>query len=147
MDELDRKVVKLLQQNGRASNAEVARRVGVSEGTVRRRLKRLIQAGEIRVVAIPDPQKMGYVTEALIGIKVDPDKIESVAARLGEVEDAQYVAATTGAYDIFVWVMVPTSEDLRTFLRERVATLAGVRSSETFVSLSVKKRAYGIAGL
>ena len=147
MDELDRKIVTLLRDNGRASNAEIARRVGVSEGTVRRRLKRLIQDEEIRVVAIPDPEKLGYLTEALIGIRVDPDKIETVAEQLGEVEGTQYVAATTGAYDVFVWVMVASSEALRAFLREKVAVLPGVRSTETFVSLSVKKRSYGITAV
>ena len=56
MDTLDRKIIALLESNGRASNARIARDVGVSEGTVRRRLKRLIQDNIINVVALPDPE-------------------------------------------------------------------------------------------
>jgi len=53
MDELDRRIVRLLQVDGRASNAKIAREVGVSEGTVRRRLRHLIQGDVIKVIAVP----------------------------------------------------------------------------------------------
>ena len=54
MDELDRKIIGLLQMDGRASNAKIAREVGVSEGTVRRRLRRLIQEDVVKVIAVPN---------------------------------------------------------------------------------------------
>ena len=76
MDELDFTIISLLQDDGRASNAGIARQAGVSEGTVRRRLKRLIDEEFIKVVALLDPAKMGYSSEALVGIQVDPDKID-----------------------------------------------------------------------
>ena len=63
MDELDRKIVSILQQDGRASNAKIARQLGVSEGTIRRRLKKLIQDETIQVLALPDPAKMGFATQ------------------------------------------------------------------------------------
>ena len=78
MDDLDRKIINILGQRGRAPNAHIARDVGVSEGTVRRRLKRLINEKIITVVAQPDPRKLGYESEALIGVQVDPDKIDAV---------------------------------------------------------------------
>ena len=77
MDTLDRKIITLLETNGRASNARIARDVGVSEGTVRRRLKRLIQDNIINVVALPDPGKLGYNSEAIIGVQVDPDQVDA----------------------------------------------------------------------
>ena len=85
MDDLDRKIIELLQTNGRASNAQIAREVGVSEGTVRRRLRHLIQSEIIRVSAIPDPEKIGYNTVALVGIQADPDKIDEVASNLAKL--------------------------------------------------------------
>ena len=54
MDEMDRKIIRLLQGDGRGSNAKIAREVGVSEGTVRRRLRRLVQADVIKAVAVPN---------------------------------------------------------------------------------------------
>ena len=144
MDELDRRIIALLEHNGRASNARIARDVGVSEGTVRRRLKRLVSDRIINVVAIPDPRKLGYESEALIGIQVDPDKIDQVANKVAELDDTRWVAVTTGTYDVFAWATLPNAEALGTFLREKVGVIQGVRRTETFVNLAVKKREYGI---
>ncbi len=142
MDDLDHKIISLINSNGRASNAHVARQVGVSEGTVRRRLKKLIRDDVIHVVGIPNPEKLGFPTEAIIGIKVDPDQIDAVATKLSEMDDTQYVASTTGAYDVFTWVAVSSPDSLRRFLLEQVAPISGIRSTETFVNLSTKKRFY-----
>ena len=144
MDELDRKIIGLLQVNGRASNARVAREVGVSEGTVRRRLRRLVQDEVIRVVAVPDPEKMGFNTVSLIGVQADPDKQDDVATRLAELPETQYVALTTGSFDIFIWVALASAEELGVFLRTKVGATNGVRRTETFVNLSIRKKGYGI---
>ena len=146
MDELDTRIIEILQNDGRASNAGIARTVGVSEGTVRRRLKRLIQDEYIRVVAMTDPAKMGYVSEGLIGLQADLDKIDSVADELAKLEEVSWVTITTGAYDIFAWATLQSAEALGIFLRTRVATIPGVRRTETFVNLAVKKRGYGVGG-
>ena len=145
MDELDRKIIQILQSNGRASNARIARDVGVSEGTVRRRLKTLVQKGSIKIVALPDPEALGFDTEALMGIQVDPDKIDEVAILLVELKESSWVSVTTGSCDIFCWVTLPSSEELGNFLKAVVGTIPGVRRTETFVSLSVRKRNYGVA--
>ncbi|MEE2656077.1 MAG: Lrp/AsnC family transcriptional regulator [Chloroflexota bacterium] len=145
MDELDRKIIQILQRNGRASNARIARDVGVSEGTVRRRLKSLVQKGSIKIIALPDPEVLGFDTEALVGIQVDPDKIDEVATLLVELKESSWVSVTTGSFDIFCWVTLPSSEELGNFLKAVVGTIPGVRRTETFVSLSVRKRNYGIS--
>ncbi|MDP6403204.1 MAG: Lrp/AsnC family transcriptional regulator [SAR202 cluster bacterium] len=143
MDELDTKITAMLQEDGRASNAGIARKVGVSEGTVRRRLKRLIQDEYISVVAMLDPGRMGYASEALIGVQVDPDKIDQVSVDLAHLDETNFVAVTTGSFDIFCWATLTSSEALGIFLRTKVGTIPGVRRSETFVNLAVKKRGYG----
>ena len=142
MDELDLKIIALLQEEGRASNAGIARKVGVSEGTVRRRLKRLIQEKYIQVVALLDAGKMGYASEALIGVQVDPDKTDEVADSLAQLEEIKWVTLTTGSFDIFGWATLESSESLGIFLRTKVGTIPGVRRTETFVNL--KKRGYGV---
>jgi len=144
MDDLDRNIITILEQNGRASNARIARTVRVSEGTIRRRLKRLINDGIINVTAVPDPQKLGYQSEALIGVQVDPDKVNEVGDSLSRLENTRWVAITTGSFDVFTWVTLPNAEELGLFLREKVGIIPGVRRTETFVSLSVSKRQYGI---
>ena len=145
VDELDRRMIQLLQRNGRASNARVAREVGVSEGTVRRRLKRLLEEDIIKVVAFPDPEMFGYGTEALVGVQVDPDKTSEVASSLAALRETSWVSVTTGAFDIFTWVTLPSSVELGTFLNTKVRTVPGVRRTETFVNLQIPKRNYGLA--
>jgi len=142
MDELDRKIIGILQQDGRASNASMARGIGVSEGTIRRRLKRLIDSGAIQVLAFPEPSKLGLMTEAIVGVQVYPGKIEDVATALAQSPEALNVSVTTGAFDLFAWVALPSPEDLHSFLLRTVGSIPGVRHSETFVTMSVKKRSF-----
>lgn len=144
MDDLDRQIINILEEDGRASNARIARAVGVSEGTVRRRLNRLIADTVIQVVALPDPRALGFESEALIGAQVDPDKVDEVADSLASLSATRWVAVTTGSFDMFAWVVLPDPEKLGQFLREKVGRIPGVRRTETFVNLSVRKRQYGV---
>ena len=121
MDELDRKIIGLLQLDGRASNAKIAREVGVSEGTVRRRLRRLIQDDVVKVIAVPNLEKLGYATTALIGLQTGPGKSDAVADAIANLEEAHYVAITTGAYDVFIWAGLESAESLGTFLRTKLS--------------------------
>jgi Lrp/AsnC family transcriptional regulator for asnA, asnC and gidA len=133
----------MLQSDGRASHAQMARHLGVSEGTVRRRLAKLLQDKVIHVVAIAEPEQLGYHTSAFIGLQVDPSRVEAVAKHLASLAETEHVAITTGAYDIFIWVNLASSEALASFLHHKVGTVDGVRHTETFVSLETKKRAAG----
>jgi Lrp/AsnC family transcriptional regulator for asnA, asnC and gidA len=133
----------MLQVDGRSSHASMAREIGVSEGTVRRRLSRLLQDRIIRVTAIAEPEQLGYHTSAFIGLQVDPARVEAVASVLSALPETEHVAITTGSYDIFIWVNLESSEALAAFLHHRVGTVEGVRQTETFVSLETRKRSAG----
>ena len=144
MDDLDVNIINLLQLDGRASNAKIAREAGVSEGTIRRRLKKLIEDGYLRVIDIPNLDRLGFATTAMIGIQTEPGMSEKVATTIAELEQAHYVAVTTGSFDVFVWVGTDTAENLGSFLREQVGVINGVQRTETFVNLSIKKRTSGL---
>ena len=144
MDELDVNIINLLQLDGRASNAKIAREAGVSEGTIRRRLKKLIEDGYLSVIATPNLDRLGFATTAMIGIQTEPGMSEKVATTIAELEQAHYVAVTTGSFDVFVWVGTDTAENLGSFLREQVGVINGVQRTETFVNLSIKKRTSGL---
>ncbi|MQG07461.1 MAG: Lrp/AsnC family transcriptional regulator [SAR202 cluster bacterium] len=144
MDDLDVNIINLLQLDGRASNAKIAREAGVSEGTIRRRLKKLIENGYLSVIAIPNLDRLGFATTAMIGIQTEPGMSEKVATTIAELEQAHYVAVTTGSFDVFVWVGTDTAENLGSFLREQVGVINGVQRTETFVNLSIKKRTSGL---
>lgn len=139
MDELDRKIISLLQLDGRASNAKLAREMGVTEGTVRRRLSRLLEGGFIEIRAVPNLAKMGYTTTALIGLRTMPVEQEKVADAAATLEEVHYVAITTGSYDSFLWVATKSAEQLGQFMRLKLGPIEGIQHSEVFVNLFIKK--------
>ena len=97
----------------------------------------------IRIFAVPNPESIGLHSEALIGIQVDPDKMEIIANKVSKLEQATWVAHTTGTYDIFLWAAVESTEELGKFIRGPIGTIPGVRRTETFVNLRVVKRGHG----
>ena len=139
VDDLDSQIVEILKKDGRASNAHIARALGVSEGTVRRRLRMLIEGGVIHVNVSLDPVKMGLTTEAIIGLEVDPDKMDPVCASLADFDEIGYVTLTTGAVDVFAWGRFSSTESLGLFLRSKVGKIPGVRRTETYMCISVRK--------
>ena len=139
VDNLDGQIVQILKKDGRASNAHIARALGVSEGTVRRRLKMLIDGDVVHVNVSLDPAKMGLTTEAIIGLEVDPDKMDPVCASLADFDEIGYVTLTTGAVDVFAWGRFSSTESLGLFLRSKVGKIPGVRRTETYMCISVRK--------
>ena len=142
LDPLDNQIIDILKKDGRASNASIARELDLTEGTVRRRLKRILDEDYVHVTVLMDAGKMGYVSEALVGVQVDPDKLDEVARHIADLSEVGWVALTTGTYDVFAWTALPSPEELGVFLRTRIGTIPGVRRTETFVNLSVMKRGH-----
>ena len=142
LDPLDNQIIDILRKDGRASNASIARELDLTEGTVRRRLKRILDEDYVHVTVLMDAGKMGYVSEALVGVQVDPDKLDEVSRHIADLSEVGWVALTTGTYDVFAWTALPSPEALGVFLRTRIGTIPGVRRTETFVNLSVMKRGH-----
>ena len=143
MDSLDRTIIEILQRDGRTSHAAMARSLGISEGTVRRRLAKLLKDRVIRVVAVAEPERLGFHTSVFIGLQVDPARVEAVTTELAALPEAEHVAITTGSFDIFIWANLASAEALAAFLHHKVGTVEGVRRTETFFSLETRKRAPG----
>jgi Lrp/AsnC family transcriptional regulator, regulator for asnA, asnC and gidA len=144
MDELDRQIIELLQIDGRASNAKIAREMGLSEGTVRRRLQRMIKDDVVQIMAVPNLEKMGHTTTVLIGLQTGPSRSDQVAAAIARLGEAHYVAVTTGSYDVMVWAGFASTDALAEFLQEKIGGIDGVQHTEAFVNLAIKKRDYGL---
>jgi Lrp/AsnC family transcriptional regulator for asnA, asnC and gidA len=135
-------MIEILQQNGRKTTRQLAKEAGVSELTARRKLRRLIDQDIIRVVATVDPFDVGYETPAIIGLRVDPSRLEEVATAISELPNVVYVAATTGNIDLIVEVMARTNQDLADFLLQHLSGIPGVRSSETNLIIRIFKQSW-----
>lgn len=142
IDDLDRKIIAILQRDGRTPNVEMARLLGVAEGTIRRRVERLIDEGVIGIAAVTDPYKVGIGIVALIDLDVDLAHLDDVARRLIEMPSVRVVAYTTGVHDIFVEALFPSQQDLLEFLKDQLPRISGIRNTETSIVLSLLKRSY-----
>jgi len=141
IDDVAKRIIEELQQDGRRSYAALAKTVGLSEAAVRQRVQRLIDAGVMQVVAVTDPLQVGFTRQAMVGMRVEGDLIE-LADRLAEIDEVDYVVLTAGSFDILVEVVCEDDDHLLRLLSERIRRLPGVRDTETFVYLRLAKQSY-----
>ena len=143
LDTFDYGIIKSLQEDGRMPYADIGRHLGTSESTVRRRLERLVKEGFIKITVMPDPKKVGMNAIALIGLQVELNASAAAAQELAKKPEIQLLTSCTGPFDIMLLVMLPSLESLSSFLNGEVASIPGVRKSETFVVLEVHKSTSG----
>ena len=146
LDDLDRRVMKLLRHDGRLSYAQIARTVGVSEPTVRKRVDRLVHAGALITAARINPAPIGFPTDALIGVKVVRGRVKEVGVKLAEMENVAYVAYVAGSFDIIIEAFLPHTEGLFKFLNEDLDKIEGISSTETWHVLRTEKFFYNWEG-
>ena len=137
VDDLDNQIIEILSLDGRMSNASIARNLGVSEGTIRRRLNILKDEGIINIKVLLNPNYLASETEAIIGIQVDLAVIREVVLKLNEIEEIRWVNITSGSFDIFVNVSTKSLSDLLVLLQNKIGKIDGVKKIETFTTLDV----------
>jgi Lrp/AsnC family transcriptional regulator for asnA, asnC and gidA len=130
LDEIDSTLIRLLQRNGRMPNTEMAKKMGVSEATVRNRMNRLIEDGFIQIVAVGNPIKLGYEIVGNLKVNIDSKKTDHVIRELKQLEGIWYIAHTTGAIDFDMEFNVKSLEDLRSLL-DKINKIDGVTRTET----------------
>jgi Lrp/AsnC family transcriptional regulator for asnA, asnC and gidA len=140
LDEIDLTLVRELQSDARQSNVALARKVKLTEGAVRRRIDNLLARGALRIVAVADPETLGLHTHAVIGLRVDIDRIEPLSDELASMRELSYVYQTAGQFDIIVVGFFASTEQLRVFLTKRLGQLQGVKGTDTYVVLRTMKR-------
>lgn len=139
LDEFDREIIRLLQTDGRMPFLTIANQLGLAEGTVRRRVAKLLDEGLMRVVGMADPFKVGLKTVSIVGLKVDRGQIEHIAERLSALNEVRYVALSTGNYDLVIEVVVANNDELLTFLVDTLSEIPGINNTGTSIVLKVAK--------
>lgn len=140
IDELDERIIEELRHDGRRSHAELARRLGVAESTVRNRVQRLLGDGYMQVVALTNLNRLGYSIEVLINIQVMAGRLMDVAEALAQMEEVRYLGLTTGTYDILASASFHSTEELYRFVTERLNLTPGIWRTQTSQVLKVWKR-------
>lgn len=143
MDDLDRQIISLLQKDGRRAFTEIAQILAVAEGTVRKRVGRLMNEGALQIVGLVDPHRLGLDAPALIGISVQPPNLEAAVNQIVTFPEVSYLIMVSGEYDLMVEVMCRDRKHLASFLNHSLRQVAGIQKTETFFILHTFKMAHG----
>ncbi|HEX6076766.1 MAG TPA: Lrp/AsnC family transcriptional regulator [Micromonosporaceae bacterium] len=141
LDDISKAIIEQLQQDGRRSYAAIGKAVGLSEAAVRQRVQRLIDAGVMQIVAVTDPLQLGFPRQAMIGIEVAGD-LDTVADALAEMDEVDYVVISAGSFDVLAEVVCRNDDHLLEVLSKRIRKIPGVRRTESFVYLKLRKQTY-----
>jgi Lrp/AsnC family transcriptional regulator for asnA, asnC and gidA len=142
IDHVDADMIQLLQKDGRLSNIEIAKKVGISETTVRNRLKRLIEDEYIQIVAVSNPFKLGFEVAGDLYIDVEMKQIENVIKELKHIKELWYIVITTGDTNINAEFIVKTREDLNDLIFNKISKIDGVIRTQVSVIMKFEKRKY-----
>lgn len=146
MDDIDKAIVEWLSRDARTSNGQIASDLGVTEGTVRARIKRMEQEKLIRITAVTNIDRFRDASLAYIWIELERSgQARAVAATLAEVPELGFVAVMLGRSDILAITMVRNAEHLAEFIHQRISGIEGVRRTESTLGVNFVKHDYRMA--
>ena len=141
LDDTAKRIIELLQEDGRRSYTSIAARVGLSEAAVRQRVQRLSEAGVIQIVAVTDPVQVGFNRQAMVGVRTEGD-VEEVADRLAQIKEVDYLVVTAGAFDILLEIVGEDDAHLLDLLFRQIRNTPGVVATESVIYLKPVSQRY-----
>jgi Lrp/AsnC family transcriptional regulator for asnA, asnC and gidA len=130
LDLLDRRIIRLLQRDGRAAAAEIARQLGVSERTVRNRIGRMREQKAVLPTLVVNPKYFGYQMAVDVFCEVDMARMTEVSGALGQLPEVNYVAYSIGDQDISIQAVLESSDAVYDFV-QRLSRIPGIRRTRT----------------
>ncbi|HJQ43564.1 MAG TPA: Lrp/AsnC family transcriptional regulator [Jatrophihabitantaceae bacterium] len=140
-DEVSKKIIEQLQEDGRRAYATIGKAVGLSEAAVRQRVQKLTDAGVLQIVAVTDPMQIGFARQAMIAISVSGN-VEAVADELAKIDEVDYIVITAGSFDLMAEIVVEDDAHLLDLVSSRIRSIHGVLRTETFLYLKLVKQTY-----
>jgi len=146
LDEVDKSIVAQLSRDARVSNGQIAGELGVTEGTVRARIKRMEEEKLIRLTAVTNIDRFGDALLAYIWVEVErSDRTRGVASALATIPELGFVGIMLGRSDILAITMVRNTEHLADFVHTRISVIDGVRRTESTLGVNFVKHDYRMA--
>jgi len=146
LDDIDQAIVEWLSRDARTSNRKIAQELGVTEGTVRARIKRMEEEKLIRITAVTNINRFRDAALAYIWIEVERShQVETVARTLSKVNELGFVGVMLGRSDILVITMARNTEQLAEFIHKKISGVEGVRRTESTVGVNFIKHDYRMA--
>ena len=141
-DSTTERLIQILMQDAWQSSLSLSKQLHLSPITVRRRIAKLLEKGIIRIVAVTNPPEGAPSFVAIIAIDVIQNKIKEVIQQLANRPEVVWCSPTTGRFDILTMVRFASNEDLYKFIQDELPTIEGIKDSETFICLHMKRGRY-----
>ncbi|MCU4753941.1 Lrp/AsnC family transcriptional regulator [Halobacteria archaeon AArc-curdl1] len=136
LDDTDREILRLLQENARTPFSEIARQIEMSSATVHDRVNRMESAGVITGYHTQvDPKAIGLGISAIVGLRVEQGREQDTLDRLTDIPGVQEVHLTTGEWDVMMRVYADDADALRELMFDQIAQMDGFSRSQTMVIL------------
>ena len=145
LDELDKGIVDRLARDARISNRAIAADLGVTEGTIRTRIKRLQAEGLIQFSVVTDFRIAGSPNLCMMGIDAVPSRVRELSRELSEIPEIGCVIVLLGRYSLLVMGLFTSIEALHDVVSRRIMPLEGVLHVETSISVHNLKYEAGMA--
>ncbi|MBC8504097.1 MAG: Lrp/AsnC family transcriptional regulator [Chloroflexi bacterium] len=142
LDDIDRAIILHLQYDGRAPYTRIAEDLDITEGSVRRRVKRLVDEGIMQIVAIVEPHELGLSEAGMIGINVQAQRMEEVAEAISKLPEVSYLFQAAGEFDLFAEVFCRNRQHFVSFLNNKLQKIPGVERTQSFLILKMHKLSY-----
>tara|TARA_Y100000739_G_scaffold154014_1_gene132889 strand:- start:205 stop:672 length:468 start_codon:yes stop_codon:yes gene_type:complete len=139
LDDLDHRILEILEMDGRAPAKFIAEKLSVNEVTVSKRLAKIIEGGFCKIIAIADFEKCGYEYLLPIGIRVEGDKLEEVAEILSQQQEVFSVNVVSGIQDIEILCATKSLNETKIFLDQTLPSIVGVKSIAPAIASNVYK--------
>jgi len=128
VDGLDMKILNLLEEDGRISFTEVAKKLKLNESTIRKRVLRLQERQVIKKFSVDlNPSKIGLNTVAIVGVDVEPVKLIDAAQKICEIPETRYVATSTGDHMIMTEIWAKDGRELTKLISNHIGKIEGVK--------------------
>lgn len=144
IDEIDVELIRQLQKDCRARHVDIAKKLNVVEGTVRKRIRALLENNIIKNVAAPNISKLGYNFIGFMALQVQVAKLRRIADILGKKPNVCYLAFVTGRYDMIALVITRSPQEFAQLIEKEMSVIPGVVRLETFVNLETLKGGWPI---
>jgi len=145
LDELDQRIIEQLARNARVSNRQIAGSLGVTEGTIRTRIKDLQEQRLIQFTVVTDLRLAGSPNLVMLGVHAEPARVPALAQELARIPEIGAVVVLLGRYNLLATGLFTSLVEVHQLIRNRILPLRGVRSVETSVSVQNFKYNFGMA--
>ncbi len=146
IDSIDADIVRILQVDGRSPNTKIARKLGLAEGTVRKRIERLLRNKTFQIAAWVDPLRVGYQHYAIIVLEPRLTDMERATQRVAALPEVFFLGVCAGSHRLVAATVFRSTEHFHEFMTTRLARVPGIRSTSTLNVTRIVKRQYEALG-